>query len=307
MSENNLPNEGMENENTVDTEQETVETAEIYEESAEPAEEPTEEPAEEVVEEPTEEAVEDIHSSELLKIKLAKAQKAVKNLKTSATVAWILAAVLVCVDAYYFMTNIYNKYNHMGYYDIDGYTVGDVVSSMGMDFDQFKEMYGLPADMRKDTYLNAAQSLIKISKMAELNRMEFETLKENYKFGDEITEESTFGEGMDSMTIKDYLEMSGVQESFDEFKTKYNIPDSITEDMQWGKVRKTYEKQLVADREAKEKEAKSQKDDSKVTDSSDVADDSNTDTSADTSADTADDAADSNAGAADNSVAETNE
>lgn len=290
MSENNLPNEGMENEEAVIEEntegQETAETVE------EPIAENEEETAEEV-ESPAETAEEPI-DAELLKAKLKSTEASAKKFKTSAVVAWIIAAVLVCTDAYYFMTNIYNKYNHMGYYDLDGYTVGDVVSSMGMDFESFKEMYGLPSDMRKDTNLNAAQSLIKLSKMAELNGIDFETLKERYKFGDSITEESTFGEGIDSMTIKDYLDMSG-EDDFETFKTTYNLPESTTEDAAWGTVRKTYEKQKVAERVAKEKEAK-QKDNSddnatdNTTDNTTDTTDTGSDSASDTGADTADNA-----------------
>ena len=155
MSENNLPNDGMENE-------EITETQEVIDTNEEPAEETAEETVEETVfedEEPTAEPAEESIPEEepidvdALKAKLGAAETSAKKFKTSAVAAWIIAAVLVCTDAYYFMTNIYNKYNHMGYYDVDGYTVGDVVSSMGMDFETFKEMYGLPGDMRKDTKL----------------------------------------------------------------------------------------------------------------------------------------------------------
>ncbi len=302
MSENNLPNDGMENE-------EITETQEVIDTNEEPAEETAEETVEETVfedEEPTDEPTEEPIPEEepidvdALKAKLGAAETSAKKFKTSAVAAWIIAAVLVCTDAYYFMTNIYNKYNHMGYYDVDGYTVGDVVSSMGMDFETFKEMYGLPGDMRKDTNLNAAQSLIKLSKMAELNGIDFASLKERYKFGDGITEESTFGEGIDSMTIKDYLEMSG-GDDFETFKTTYKLPDSTTEDAAWGTVRKTYEKQKVAERVAKEKEAKQKNDaaDNNSSDNSaDNADDSNTsanDNSADNNADTNDGSTDTNA------------
>lgn len=280
MSENNLPNEGMENEELVNNEEnvmpeeEQTAAAEFEDNAEAEAEADEQENADEAVdEEAVEEAPEE--QSYLLKSKLEKALKTANNFKTSAIVAWILVAVFACVDGYYFMTNIYNKYNHMGYYDVDGYTIGDVVASMGsMDFEEFKDMYGLPADMRKDTNLNAAQSLIKLSKMAELNGVDFAKLKEHYKFGDEITEDSTFGEGIDSLTIKDYLEMTGSEGNFEEFKTTYGISDKITEDSKWGEVRKIYEKQKLNERLAKENEKKNDNktDDSTTGDSSNSAD-----------------------------------
>lgn len=253
MSENNLPNEGFENETTEEiTEQnEVIEETEAVEEAEACAcgcEECACEECEPVSCEDDE-----------CKAKFELLQKRAKNMKTCAIIAWVVAAVLVCVDGWYAYTHIYNKYNHLGYYDIDGYTVGDIVSSMGMDFDDFKEMYGLPKDMRKDTNLNAAQALIKLSNMAELNGIDFEDLKERYKFSDDITEDMTFGEGIDSMTIADYLDMSGAEDDFETFKTTYGISDDITEDMSWGKVRKIYEKAKVAEREAEEKEKEAEK------------------------------------------------
>lgn len=250
MSENNFPNEGLENETideTVEEVTEEIETSETIDEIEEN-------------EENTFSGEEECECTDTVcKAEFDAVQRRAANMKTSAIVAWVLAAILVCVDAWYAYTHIYNKYNHIGFYDIDGYTVGDIVSSMGMDFDDFKEMYGLPKDMRKDTNLNAAQALIKLSNMAELNGVDFEDLKERYKFGDEITEESTFGEGIDSMTISDYLDMSGAEDDFETFKTTYGISDDITEDMNWGKVRKIYEKAKVAEREAEEKETEEEK------------------------------------------------
>lgn len=281
MSENNLPNEGTENEVT----EEIVTEENISENVEENVEETTEETVEENVgfdEEPAEETeVQDLFAK-----KLANAEKKAAKFKTSATVAWILAAILICVDAWYAYTNLYNKYNHIGYYDVDGYTVGDVVASMGIDFDEFKEMYGLPKNMKKDTNLNAAQSLIKLSKMAELNGMDFADLKERYKFGDEITEESTYGEGLESMTIKDYIELSRAASSFEEFKTTYGIGDNITEDSKWGEVRKIYEKQLVAERKQEEEALKADKEaEKKAEEAEEKADDTEADdTSADSTA-----------------------
>lgn len=238
MSENNLPNEGMnneiENEETMENVRETVENEETI------ADMPTTADTPEDAEAPEEAKAVAVIGTE--------APKSGSKYKTSAIIAWILVVLLAAVDIGYYMTNIYNKYNHMGYLDVNGYTIGEVVAGMGMEFDEFKDMYGLPKDMRKDTYMNAAQSLIPVSKMAELNGKDLDSLREMYNFGEEITENSTWGEAIDSMSLKDYVG----EDQFEEFKTKYELGDDITLDTKWGDIRKDIEKKQVAEREAAE-------------------------------------------------------
>jgi len=236
MSENNLPNEEFENENT----ENTFETEEVVEEGVEAVEEETEEVVEEASEEFDEELEidEEAVAAAYIGEQIQKAEKAAKTFKTSAIIAWILVIILAAVDVWYYMTNIYNKYNHIGYLNVSGYTVGEVVSGMGMEFDEFKEMYGLPADMDKDTYMEAAQALIPIKKMAELNGMDFASLKDMYKFGDEVTEESTWGEAIDTLPMSEYVG----EEKFEEFKTQYELGEEVTLDTKWGDVRKEVEK-----------------------------------------------------------------
>ncbi len=233
MSENNLPNEELENE--------VVETEEVEQEVVE---ETKEEPVEEIAEEATEEAEEEV-------VEECCCCKPAKSYKTSAIIAWVLVAILAIVDVYYYMTNIYNKYNHIGYLNVSGYTLGEAVTGMGMEFEVFKEMYGLPEDMRKDTYMEAAQSLIPCSVMARLNGLEFEALKEQYKFGEEITESNTWGEALESMLLRDYVG----EDNFEEFKTTYELGDDVTLDTKWGEIRKEVEKKDLAQRLAAEKEA----------------------------------------------------
>lgn len=305
MDEKFVPGEGIENEE--------IENEEI-ENTAEAVEETTEEVAENTAEEQAaDESFEDVDfenvseepapvaEEESFGGNIAAPEKK-NNFKTSAIIAWVLVAVLALGDVYYYMTNIYNKYNHMGYLDTNGYTIGDAVAGMGMDFDEFKDMYGLPKDMRKDTYMNAAQSMIPISKMAELNNMDFETLKTQYNFGDEITEKSTWGEAIDTMKLKDYVG----EDSFDDFKKEYELGDEITLDTKWGDIRKTVEQKQV-DKRLEEKAKKQDTADN----SNDAADSSNSDnTSTDTNADTgadanADNGASADTGAADNADANT--
>lgn len=243
MSEHYLPNEGMDNE--IENEETTVSdnAAETSENEETVDDMPTAADVPEDDEAPTE-AV----SSAVIGAIGAEAPKSGSNYKTSAIIAWILVVLLAAVDIGYYMTNIYNKYNHMGYLDVNGYTIGEVVAGMGMEFDEFKDMYGLPKDMRKDTYMNAAQSLIPVSKMAELNGQTLDSLREMYNFSEDITEDSTWGEAIESMSLKDYVG----EDQFEEFKSKYELGDDVTLDTKWGDIRKDIEKKQVAEREAAE-------------------------------------------------------
>ena len=243
MSEHYLPNEGMDNE--IENEETTVSdnASETFENEETVDDMPTAADVPEDDEAPTE-----AESSAVIGAIGAEAPKSGSNYKTSAIIAWILVVLLAAVDIGYYMTNIYNKYNHMGYLDVNGYTIGEVVAGMGMEFDEFKDMYGLPKDMRKDTYMNAAQSLIPVSKMAELNGQTLDSLREMYNFSEDITEDSTWGEAIESMSLKDYVG----EDQFEEFKSKYELGDDVTLDTKWGDIRKDIEKKQVAEREAAE-------------------------------------------------------
>lgn len=230
MSENNLPNEEFENETAESQIAENEETTQETFENV--AEETMQQPEETVVENET------------------CCCKPVKTYKTSAIIAWVLVAILAIVDVYYYMTNIFNRYNHIGYLNVSGYTLGDAAAGMGMDVETFKEMYGLPKDMRKDTYMEAAQSCIPCSVMASLNGMDFQVIKEQYNFGEEITESSTWGEALESMQLKDYVG----ETNFEEFKTTYGFGDEVTLETKWGEIRKIVEKKDLAERLAEEAE-----------------------------------------------------
>ena len=269
MSDNNLPNEGMENENeelenSMENNADTADTADetgTYENSnndiSDDATDVNDNAANgDTVDEYDEnqpvfgdEAVSVAQfGSEAVENDNNQAAAPRNKFKASAIVAWILVVVLLAVDVVYYMTNIFNKYNHIGYLNVSGYTIGEVVAGMGMSFDDFKEMYGLPSDMRKDTYMESAQSIIPLSTMAEMNGMDIEALKEAYGFGDEINENSTWGEAIDSMTLRDYVG----ETQFEEFKTRYNLGDEITLDTLWGDIRQEVEKMQLAERLAEE-------------------------------------------------------
>ena len=223
--ENNLP------------EEEVTENAETVEDTFTETE-PTEFPEEE-----------DVSFAEPEEAVLSETEVKLKKAKTSALIAWILVVLFAVGDFGYYWTQIYNKYNHLGYLDTNGMTIGDAAAGMNMSFEEFKEQYGLPKDMKKSTYFNAAQNLIPVSKMLELYGTDLDSMKEQYHFGDEITEDSTWGQALESMTLADYVG----EDYFDEFKDEYALGDDVTLETKWGDVRKTVEQKQYDDRIAKEK------------------------------------------------------
>lgn len=240
-----------ENKNLFEETEETVaeETTEVVEEVAEEVvEEATEDAYEEAGEE-AEEAVEEAYEMEEAVAEVNPLEAKLKKVKTSAIIAWVLVAILALFDFGYYYTQIYNKYNHMGYLDINGMTIGDVAASSGMSFEEFKEQYGLPADMKKSTNMNAAQNLIPVKKMLEMYNSDLETLRDRYHFSEEITEDNTWGQALESMALRDYVG----EDYFEEFKTEYALGEEITLDTKWGEIREIVEKKQYEDRIAAEK------------------------------------------------------
>lgn len=237
MSENNLPNEGMENEE-VNSVEETAEvngeeTADVY---ADVSEEATEEVSEEV-----EETVEEI---------AVEAPKKANGLLISNIIAWILAVVFGGICLYNYVIEPFNKYN-FGEIDIYGQTIGDVAGGMGGSFEQFKEMYGLPADMKENTYINVAERYIKVSSMITMNQIDIDQFREMYNVGEEITEDSLMGEVTDSMTLDKYVGA----DNLDSFKEEYGFGDEVTLETKWGEIRKIVEKADYEKRLEQEKAA----------------------------------------------------
>ena len=140
-----------------------------------------------------------------------------------------------------------NKYNEMGYTDITGRTVGDVAAEIGMELDEFLELYWLPEDMPADTNENAAYNNIPLAKMAEEHGMSVDEIKELLQMPDDVTDYMPWGEALDKVTLGAYVG----EDYLDEFKEYYGFGDDVTAQTLWGEVRQRAE---AVDREMADEE-----------------------------------------------------
>lgn len=241
--------------------EEVTETTEAVEEVAETAAEEVAEVAEntEEVAEATAEAVAAYDT--------AKSEEK-KPLPVVPVVVGAIIAVLVIVLVVLGITigpKVFNKYNREGYVDVSGRTIAEVAESAGMDYADFLEEYGLPADMPGNTSESAAYYTIPCSRMAAMYGMDFETMKSTLEFPDTITEDTTWGEAEGEVRLSVYVG----EDNLDAFKEMYNLGDDVTGDTQWKEIRNTVDEYNRQQRIESEKAAATTDDED---DSADVAD-----------------------------------
>ena len=172
----------------------------------------------------------------------------------------ILAVIGVCV--YKQLTR--NPYNELGYINVSGRTIGEVAEAAGYaTVDEFLAEYSLPADMPADTEESAAYYSIPTRKIAEMYGMEVDELKELLGLGDDVTEETPWGEAEGKAPLGKYIG----EAYLDQFKEKYGLGDEVTADTLWGEVRNTVDQKTLEQQQA------AQKDQSQETDSAAVGDD----------------------------------
>lgn len=216
-----------ENKNFDNLEENAEEVTEEANEAAETVEEVVEEIAEEAegavseVAEVAEDAIEAAIEPESIK----------KGSKVGTIIAVVVAVVVVAAAV---LTSVIetNKYNKMGYVDISGLTVQDLLDQQGMSLEDFLAMYDLPADMPADTTEAAAFYNIPMAKMAEMNGTDFATIKEALKFPETVTEETPWGVAEGELKLKDYI-----GDNLDRFKEQYGLGDEVTGETQWKEVR----------------------------------------------------------------------
>ena len=126
-----------------------------------------------------------------------------------------------------------NKYNEMGYVNVSGKTIADIVTEQGITLEQFLAEYDLPADMPADTTEAAAYYSIPLSKMAEMYAMDVEALKETLQLGEEITAETPWGIAEGEASLGAYVG----EENVDAFKAQYGFGDEVTAQTKWKEVR----------------------------------------------------------------------
>lgn len=245
MDENMIPN--------IDGEENTQEVAESISEQAEEVIEDIEDAAEDVAE-----TVEDVAEDavEAFEEVIPDFEQPKKSSKTGLIVGIVIAVLVVAgvvlAGIKFNWVQYLNPYNRLGYINVSGRTIQDVADEAGYEsLSELLEEYGLPADMPANTTEAAAYYSIPFGKFAEMNGMDFETLKTSLGLGEDVTEETPWGEAESKITLEKYIGA----DYLDEFKEEYGLGDDVTGETLWGEVRNTIDKKTLADRKAQAKES----------------------------------------------------
>lgn len=193
-------------------------------------------------------AIEPDESFEVSEEQPKKSNAKVGIIAVIAAVVIILAAVLFVM----FSKGLFNKYNRMGYIDVSGRTVAEIADASGYELADFLEMNGLPADMPGNTYESAALYNMPVKNIAQMYGMTFDDMKTMFKWGDDITEDTTWGIAEGEIKVSDYVG----EENIDDFKQQYGFGDEVTGETQWKEIRNTLDQKSRDDRIASEKAAK---------------------------------------------------
>lgn len=312
---------------TEETAEETVETDEEVAEAIEEAAEETAEDAEADAEEAEEELSEvDRAVAEALAERDAADAAAKEDRNKKLKIAGIIAGVVIIIAGVIlsgfvskdadggmrfntysgWLPKLVNKYNHMGYVDVTGNTIGDIAESMGMNVEDFKEEFGLPKDMPASTNEMTAMYFIPASNYGSMYGLDFATMKDilhipdTTEDGEPITEDTLWGIVQGEITIADYVGDTGDGEAVKSFKEEFGFGDDITGETKWKVVRNTVdeanrkaeiERKKAASKPAAEDEIVDLEDVIEVEDGTDTADNAAADTETADTAETADKAA----------------
>lgn len=159
-------------------------------------------------------------------------KKSKNGLIIGAVVAVLVIAAAIII-AVLFGKNLFNKYNRMGYIDVSGRTIAEIADESGYELADFLAEYELPADMPGSTSESAAYYMIPAKNVASMYGMTFEQMKEMLKWGDEITEDTPWGEAEGETAVADYIGT----ENLDQFKEQYGFGDEVTGETKWKEVR----------------------------------------------------------------------
>lgn len=288
-----MDNEKLNNEEELETSEEVTE--EVTEEAVEViAEDVTEETAEETVAEPDEETIDEtveIIDGEAVKVTADIPSKNPMSKVVAiavAAVAVIAVIVLIIVNPFakkdidamreaykdtlkikVVKNNPYEK-DHI---DTTGEMIGEIADKAGYTCDEYKELFGLPKDMPASTNSNAAQSYIPVRILIKQYGMTIEEFRKEYGLGDNITEDSTFGDATDEMTLENMFGLSKLtdeekSEQLTKIKETYGLGDDVTIQTKYKDVRKTIDEYIKSQREQseeskKQEEAKKQEEEKK--------------------------------------------
>ena len=231
----NIMSEENKFENNQEPENETVPVQEETAETSETAEAPETVGAEETAQAETAEAVGVEGTEKAVSEEELAAQAAAKKSKRTV-IGVVIAAVVVVAAAVLFImfkNTLFNPYIK-DYVDVNGMTVGETADLYGMEYSDFLEYFDLPKDMPKSTPQQAAVYAMPAGRYAEaIVGWDFESMKEQLQWGDDITEETPIGDAFDQTTIGNYVG----EDRFEEFKSTFGLDDSITKDTLWKEVR----------------------------------------------------------------------
>ncbi|MBS7297951.1 MAG: hypothetical protein KIG65_02585 [Eubacteriales bacterium] len=261
MNENNYPNiDGEENLTPVEETVEEVVEEEVIEESVEEdAAEEILEAGEDVVEEVFDEAFEgeDIPGDAEQIVDFAEEVKTKGGAGKVVAIVVVVVAILAAAGFGVFKYLTRNPYNEMGYVNTSGRTIEDVAIAAGVTLDEFLAEYGLPADMPADTEESAAYYNIPTSKIAGMYGMDMATLKEMLGLGDDVTENTPWGEAEGKSPIGKYIGEANLEQ----FKEMYGFGEEITAETTWGEIRNIVaEKDMEAQKQAEEEAKKAAED-----------------------------------------------
>lgn len=139
-----------------------------------------------------------------------------------------------------------------GYADTTGRTVEEAAKAMGMTLEEYIEENELPENLPALVSENEANYTIPVSRMAERYGMSFEEFTNILNMPESVTEDTTWGEALDEVTIGSYIGEGNVQS----FVEKYNLPDSVTADTKWGEVRAAVDNAKKEERQKEESQTK---------------------------------------------------
>lgn len=170
----------------------------------------------------------------------------------------VVVVILALIGVVVYKQLTRNPYNELGYINVSGRTIGEVAEQAGSTLEEFLADYGLPADMPADTEESAAYYSIPTNRIAEMYGMEVSELKELLGLGDDVTDDTPWGEAEGKAPLGKYIG----EDYLEQFKEEYGLGDDITADTLWGEVRnivdqKNLEQQEAAAASAQEQDADS--------------------------------------------------
>lgn len=161
-----------------------------------------------------------------------------KSLKTKNRVLSVILALIILAGAVfggYKAYDNYNPYNKMGIPNTSGMTLKDMANMYGVTVDEVKSQYQLPDDVKDNTYADVVMYLAPVSLIVQIQfGMDFETAKETFKFGESITEDSSWFDAEATVPMSVYI---GEGDVLTQFIAEYNLPETVTEETLWGEVR----------------------------------------------------------------------